>query len=233
MQTLQAQLALGLSLQDEATFNNFYVGQNAEVVAALQQSICAQGEKIIYLCSARGQGASHLLQAACRYADQVGCSAFYLPLAYSVSLSTEILHGLENYALICLDDLHVLSGHPEWEEAIFHLYNRLYEAKRSLIMAAHDLPQSIGLTLPDLISRLSWGVTYQIHPLTDEEKCKVLILRAKRRGMTLSEEVGKYMITHCPRHMSALFSVLDLLDKASLAAQRRLTIPFVKEVLQI
>jgi DnaA family protein len=74
---------------------------------------------------------------------------------------------------------------------------------------------------------------YKLHALSDDEKLNCLMMRAKRRGIGLSEEVGKYILTHCPRHMGTLFTVLDALDKASLAAKRRLTIPFVKEVLEI
>jgi DnaA family protein len=91
----------------------------------------------------------------------------------------------------------------------------------------------MGLIVPDLISRLTWGMVFQLQPLSDEEKLQVLIMRADCRGMTLSEEVGKFILNHCPRHMSTLFAALDALDKVSLAVQRKLTIPFVKTVLQI
>jgi DnaA-homolog protein len=233
MQKLLPQLTLGLSLKDEATFDNFYAGKNAEIVAELKKTASGQGERIIYLCGTRGQGCSHLLQASCHYAHQHQLSSVYLPLANLLSLSPEVLNGLESLALVCLDDLHLATGHPEWEEAIFHLYNRIYDAGGKIVIAAHDLPKAIHLGLPDLVSRLSWGIVDQLHPLADKEKLTVLMMRANRRGISLSEEVGKYILTHCPRHMGTLFAALDALDKASLAAQRRLTIPFVKEVLQI
>jgi DnaA family protein len=136
-------------------------------------------------------------------------------------------------ALICLDDLHHIAGHLEWEEAIFHLYNRVDEARGCIIIGAKDLPKAIHIKLPDLVSRLSWAMIYKLHTLTDHDKLAVLTMRANRRGIHLSEEVAKYILTHCSRHMGALFNALDILDKASLAAQRRLTIPFVKEILQI
>lgn len=233
MQKLSAQLTLGLSLKDEATFENFYLGKNAEIINQLKKTVKGDGEKIVYLCGARGQGCSHLLQACCHDASQQQITSVYLPLANLISLSPEILKGLESLALICVDDIHVIAGNKEWEEAFFHLYNRVYDAKGSMIIAAHDLPKAIHLTLPDLISRLAWGIIYQLHHLTDTEKLSVLMMRANRRGISLSEEVGKYILTHCPRHMGTLFAALDALDKASLAAQRRLTIPFVKEVLEI
>lgn len=233
MQKISNQLTLGLSLKDEATFANFYAPKNAEIVTELKKTASGQGEKAVYLCGTRGQGCSHLLQAACHEAYQQQMSSVYLPLAQLISLSSEVLNGLESLDLVCIDDLHVIAGLPEWEEAIFHLYNRLYDAGGKMIIAANDLPKSIKLQLPDLISRLSWGFVFQLHPLEDNEKLFILIMRANHRGISLSDEVGKYILTHCPRHMGTLFAALDALDKASLAAQRRLTIPFVKEVLEI
>lgn len=231
--TMPLQLPLCLSLKDDASFENFYPGANAEIVTGLQQAAVGRGEKIIYLCGARGQGRSHLLQAACHEAARHQLSAVYLPLKDLKNESPEMLVGMEAQHLVCVDDLHLLAGMRAWEEAVFHLFNRVHDARGTLILAGNDLPKSLSLTLPDLTSRLSWGVVYQLHPLTDNEKITVLIRRANARGITLSEEVGKYLLTHCPRHMTTLLSALDTLDKASLAQQRRLTIPFVKEVLEI
>lgn len=227
------QLTLALGLQDEATFENFFAGANTEIIASLKSAARGQGERIIYLCGARGEGLSHLLQACCHDAFQQRLGSVYLPLDNLVSLSPDVLNGFESMPLVCLDDLHKIAGRRDWEEAVFHLFNRVYDAGGRIIAAAHDLPKALQLGLPDLVSRLSWGIIYQLHPLSDDDKISVLTMRAHRRGISLSEEVGKYILTHCPRHMGTLFAALDALDKASLAAQRRLTIPFVKEVLQI
>lgn len=233
MQKTLAQLTLHLSLQDEATFDNFYAGKNAEIVTELKKTSSNQGEKVIYLSGARGQGGSHLLQSCCHYAHQHQVSSVYLPLKNLAALTPDVLEGMESLSLICLDDVHAIAGDMAWEEAIFHLYNRVYDAGGNIIFSAHDLPKAIHLHLPDLVSRLSWGIVYPLHLLADHEKLSVLTLRAHARGMTLTEEVAKYILHHCPRHMGTLLSALDALDKASLALQRRLTLPFVKEVLQI
>lgn len=233
MHKISSQLALGLTLKDEATFENFYTARNGEVIAELKKMISGTGERVVYICGARGQGRSHLLQAACHYAHQHQLSSAYLPFSDLISLTPEVLNGFELLNLVCIDDLHRIAGQPQWEEAIFHLYNRLYDSGGKIIIAANDLPKAIHLQLLDLTSRLSWGMTFQLHSLTDAEKLSILTIRAKHRGISLSEEVGKYLLTHCPRHMGTLFAALDALDKASLAAQRRLTIPFVKEVLEI
>lgn len=233
MQKLLAQLTLSLSSKEDTSFANYYAGSNAEIVAALHELIRGDGERQIYLCANKGEGLSHLLQACCYEAHQLHISSVYLPLANLVHLSPEMLEGLEMLDLICIDDLESIAGLTDWEEEFFHLYNRVHDRNGRIVMAAHHLPKDLSIKLPDLASRLSWGVTYQLHPLNDKEKLAVLNMCADRRGIQLTEEVGKYILTHCPRHMSTLFSVLDVLDNASLAAQRRLTIPFVKEVLQL
>ena len=230
------QLTLGMSLKDGATFENFYAGKNVEIVAWLKKMAVGQGEHFIYLSASRGQGGSHLLQACCQLASVSQQESVYLPLTHFFASNKTppltILEGLDAFPLVCIDDMQVIAGVPEWEEAIFHFYNCVQEAGNRMLVAANTLPQHLGLQLPDLTSRLSAGIVYQLQPLNDQEKLFVLIERAKRRGIALSEEVGKYLLTHCPRDMGALLTALDILDKASLSAQRRLTVPFIKEVLQ-
>lgn len=233
MHTTLAQLPLRVDLKDEATFENFYPSKNEEIITQLKIAASGQAKHLIYIYGNRGQGCSHLLQACCHYAYTKQLRSVYFPLANLQSMSPQILEGIEELDLVCIDDLHVVAQQPLWEEAIFHLHNKLQDAGRGLIIAAHDLPKGLSLNLADLESRLAGGMIYHLHSLSDEEKLSTLIKRAHLRGIHLSQEVGKYLLNHCPRHMSTLFAALDVLDKASLAAQRKLTIPFVKEILQI
>ena len=232
-QGMISQLTLGVGLKDETTFANYFAGPNALLLQELQKTACGEGERVIYFYGSGGQGNTHLLQACCHEAHQQGLSAVYLPLASLIDYSPDVFEGLESRQLICIDDIHKIAGKPLWEEAVFHAYNRIHDAGGQLIVTAKMAPKSLGLALPDVVSRLSWGLVYQLNALTDTEKLQALIMRAERRGMMLSEEVGKFILTHCPRHMSTLFAALDVLDKVSLATQRKLTIPFVKTVLEI
>jgi DnaA family protein len=232
-QSKNNQLTLGVGLKDEATFANYYPGGNQLLVEELKKVACGSGEKIIYFCGSGGEGRTHLLQACCHEATRHQLTSVYIPLENSADLSPEIFQGLEMLSLICIDDLHKIAGNVEWEEAFFHAYNRIRDTGSCLIITANVIPKLLGLVMPDLISRLNWGMVFSLQLLSDQEKLQVLIMRASRRGMTLVEEVGRFILTHCPRHMSTLFAALDALDKASLAAQRKLTVPFVKEVLQI
>jgi len=227
------QLTLGVGLKDEATFLNYYTGKNTLLVEELKKSAQGVGERVIYFYGASGQGSTHLLHACCHESNCQGLTSVYIPLASLIDFSPAIFEGLETLNLICIDDIHVIAGKPLWEEAFFHAYNRIHDAGARLIVTANVSPKSLGLTLSDVVSRLSWGIVFQMQSLTDDEKLHVLIMRAERRGMTLSEEVGKFILRHCPRRLSTLFAALDALDKVSLAAQRKLTVPFVKTVLEI
>jgi DnaA family protein len=228
------QLTLGVSLKDEATFANFFSGKNTQLIHTLRNAAAGEkGERIIYFSGTGGQGCTHLLQACCHAAAQAKQSAVYIPLDNITDFSPEIFDGLESLNLVCIDDVHRIAGNPAWEEALFHVYNRIHDTDGRLIVTANVAPKALSITLPDIVSRLVWGIVFQLQPLSDAEKLAALIMRAERRGMTLNEDVGKFILTHCPRHMSTLFAALDALDKMSLAAQRKLTIPFVKTILQI
>ena len=184
----------------------------------------------LYLGSA-GVGRSHLLQAACLRAEQQGEQAVYLPLAELVEYGPELLDDLEQCALVCLDDLEAVLGRSAWEEALFHLFNRLRDSGRRLLIAASASPRELPIKLADLKSRLTLALIFQMRPLSDEDKLRALQLRASRRGLHLTDEVGHFILTRGTRSMSALFDLLEQLDQASLQAQRKLTIPFLKETL--
>lgn len=226
-----AQLPLGLVLDRDAHFDNFFPGPNAAAVHALRE--CADGgeQPLIYLWGGVGSGKTHLLQAACQAVAAGGAAVAYVPLRQADDWRPEVLEGLENMALVCLDDLEAVAGRRDWELALFGLFNRLREANHGLAVAAVAGPADIGLQLPDLVSRLGWGGVFHLRPLSDDDKLQALSLRARARGLELPAEVGNYLLRRFARDMPGLYRMLEKLDQASLAAQRRLTVPFVKQVL--
>lgn len=227
MTTEYPQLPLGIGLKDTATFDNFYPAGNELVLQALQQG----NDTALYLWGPVGSGKSHLLQALCHAAAAKGESPVYLPLQELVSLSPALLEGLEQQALIAIDDIQVVAGLSQWEESLFHLYNRVRDSGHRLVVSATSAPAGLTLTLPDLTSRLGWGPVFQLSALTDMDKRRALQLRAHGRGLEMGDEVADYLLKRCPRDMDSLFNLLNRLDQASLAAQRRLTIPFVRQLL--
>lgn len=229
--THHQQLTLSVSLRDDARFANFYDGPNAQVVQSLQQQWTMQGEPYLYLWGSQGSGCSHLLQASCHYAEGLGHQSVYLPLDELVEYSPEVLDGLDQLPLVALDNVQAIAGRSDWEEALFHLFNRIRDRQSHLLIAADAAPTRVGVVLPDLSSRLSWGMVYQVEPLEQNDLVQAVLLRAHRRGLNVTEEVARFLVTRGPQDTQGLFDALDKLDQASLSAQRRLTIPFIKETL--
>ncbi|MET1078823.1 MAG: DnaA regulatory inactivator Hda [Pseudomonas sp.] len=228
------QLPLGVRLRDDATFANYYPGANAAALGYVERLCEADAgwtESLIYLWGADGVGRSHLLQAACLRFEQRGELAVYLPLGEVAIHGPVLLDNLERCELVCLDDLEAVSGLAEWEEALFHLFNRLRDSGRKLLLSAAASPRELAMKLPDLHSRLTLALVFQLQSLSDEDKLRALQLRASRRGLHLSDEVGRFILTRGERSMNALFDLLERLDQASLQAQRKLTIPFLKATL--
>ena len=222
---LPQQLPLSLQLRANATFGNFIATGNEALVHSLRD----RGEQYVYLWGPRASGKSHLLQALCHACHQDGISAAYIPLRHDDISSPEVLSGLESLDVICLDDVHTIAGNKQWETALFHLFNRVKDAGGRLVITAETAPNQLGLQLPDLVSRLNWGVVYQMEQLADEEKIRLLQQTANQAGMELPSEVAKYLLTRCTRDLASLLGLLEQLDHASLAAQRKLTIPFVRQ----
>ncbi|WP_235039488.1 DnaA regulatory inactivator Hda [Vreelandella profundi] len=233
MSRTPAQLPLGIGLRDDATFNNYYAGRaNASLVEHVTQQLTAQGEPFLYLWGAPGVGRSHLLQAACHAASDADKRALYLPLGDLGHFPPLMLEDIERLDLVAIDDLECVIGRKRWEEALFHAFNRLRDAGKRLLIVANASPRQLNVQLPDLASRLTWGVTFHVHTLDDDsERLAALKLRASVRGIQLPDDVGRYILHRGPRELGELCRAVETLDKASLTAQRKLTIPFVKSAL--
>ena len=228
------QLALEIGLRDDATFDSYCKINNEMAYACVVDMSQGNGEQFTYLWGGAGVGKTHLLQAVCHFASEREISAVYLPLENIInSFDIDKLYGLENIDLVCLDNIQVIATKAKWEEGLFHLFNNIKNNQNKLLITADRPPAQLNLNLSDLKSRLSWGVVYQLHDLEDEAKLIVLQSRAKSRGLELDCAVGRFLLRRCSRSMSYLFEVLELLDKASLAKQRKLTVPFVKQILDI
>lgn len=232
MQQLFQQLPLTFEPRGRYSFDAFVPGRNGLAVDLVRQMASGNGEQQVLLWADRGLGKSHLLQAACNHASQLGMTVCYLPATEIVTGSSRILEGLEQLDLVCVDDIDAMMNSRAWEEALFDLINRVREADQHLLLAANRSPESFENSLADLRSRLSWGPVLQLFELGDEDKMKAVQKRADQSGLEMSDPVASYLLTHFPRDLFALFERLDRLDKASMAMQRRLTIPFIKSVLE-
>ncbi len=224
---MNKQLPLSFQAPEYADFESFIAADNQQLVHSLQDD----SERLIYIWGEHGCGKTHLLQAITRYYLEQNKNAFYIPLTDNGELSADMLDGLEIMDLLCLDELDSIYGQPQWEVPLFHLFNRMRDSGGRLILAASNSAVNSAIKLPDLRSRLSWGLTYQLKALDDKGKMQALKQRAFQRGLSMNNDVMAYIMKHSSRSLPQLMSLLDKLDYASLAEQRKLTIPFVKNFL--
>lgn len=228
MITAPKQLALAIGLTEPPSLDNFYAAQHEPVVALLRQFASGDGEQYLYLWGKKGCGVSHLLVGVVEAAHYHGIASAYLSLADAIEYPTSVLFELDDVELVALDDLDAALGNDEWEEALFHLFNRLRDSGKRLIIGSHHHPFKEAVNLPDLRSRLAWGLALQIEELDDKGKEEALVAGAKARGLALSNEAAHYIVVRSGREIGELMAVLDMLDDASLAQQRKLTVPFIK-----
>ena len=232
---MKGQLALPLRLNEAHSLENFVPGPNAEAVALMAALLAkdpAMGENMVFFWGAEGTGRSHLLQALCHGRARRGDAVMYLPLSESVGLDPEVLEGCGALDVVCLDDVDCVCGDERWERGIFRLFNEMKAANGLLVMTAKSNPRALQCRLPDLASRLSWGLVLHLHSLNDEQRIEALCRRAEGRGMPMDADTAAYLLHRRRRDLAALFDVLERLDVASLQARRKLTKHFVRQVLQ-
>lgn len=225
------QLPLGVRLPDRAVFESFLPGRNVQAFEHAQRIARAERGGVTWLCGPHGSGKTHLLQAICAAASQ-RIGAGFVPLAQMASLGVGVLDGLAQLGCLCLDDIDRIAGDAVWQRALFALLREIEEADGQLVLAAQTPPALLQWTLADLGSRCAAAAVFQLRVLDEHEQHAALQLHARLRGLELPTETWHWLRRRFPRDMRTLYELLDALDTAALAAQRRLTIPFIREVLR-
>jgi len=225
------QLPLGVRLPDRAVFASFLPGRNTEALAHARAVARGELRGVTWICGPAGSGKTHLLQAICAAASERSRGGF-VPLAQLADFGGGVLDGLGELECLCIDDLDRVAGDAAWERRLFGLLRETEEAGGALVAAAAAPPALQRWALADLGSRLGAGAVFQLRPLDEAEQQAALELRAHLRGLELPEETWQWLRRRYPRDMRLLYQLLDTLDEASLAAQRRLTVPFIRDVLR-
>src|SRR4051812_2051510 len=224
------QLTLGVQLKERATFASFFTARNQEVVAHLGHVATTAPGGATWLAGPHASGKSHLLQAVCAHLAP-GRRAAYLPLETLLPFGPEALEGAESLDVACYDDVQAVAGLDDWERRLFALWQAALERQTTLLFAARENPVHVDFGLPDLKSRLASASIFAVRELNDEEQLQALDLRAQLRGFELPAETARYLQRRFPRDMRTLCDVLDTLDDAAFVAQRRLTVPFIRDVI--
>jgi DnaA family protein len=225
-------LPLELQLQAPAVFDTFVAGPQGAMLAHLLAAATGQGAQLIYLSGPAGTGKTHLLQAACRAADDCGKRAMYLNLGLADEMAPVLLEGLGQMELLALDGLETVAGKPAWERELFAVLDDFHLGEGVLLLAARSHPAVLRLELPDLASRIAAAVLYRLQPLQDEAMLDALLLHAGFRGLEFDSATAQYLLSRVRRGMTELCACLDRLDRISLIEQRKVTIPFIREALR-
>lgn len=227
----QKQLTLRLSPQEVYRLDNFLFADDA-LAEAVDEFCQGKGSDFLYLCGVSGAGKTHLTLAIADEMQQHRRVAYLNFQELRQTAEPAALKSLLDADVLCLDAVEAIAGEQHWQEALFHGFNDIKQQQKRLLIATENPPSQLSIELADLRSRLATGLVFQLPVMTDKRKQQALILQAQSRGLILSDEVAQYLLRHYGRDMPSLMTVLQKLDKASLQAQRRLTIPFVKEVMQ-
>jgi DnaA family protein len=223
------QIPLQLEPRRDSRFEDFVTGPNHALVEAIKHMPDEPGSSV-FLFGGEGSGKTHLLNALCYETRERQGRAFYLTLKRLPKDAIASLQGLEKLDLVCVDDLHVIAGDKAWEEALFHCFNRVREANGRLLVSSRKRLSALNLGLPDLASRLAWGLRLPLMPLEDQDKLAVINLHSNALGFSLPEDVQKYLLKHHDRSMVALIQTVENLHQAALTNKRRITVPLAREV---
>ena len=212
-------------------FDSFFQGENKDLLYFLNTMIKTRSNNSIYIWGPQGTGKTHLLQAACKQANEMDWHVTYIPLEQYRDFSIDILDGLGKLDLVCIDDLEFIIDNIEWQQRVTLLFNEIRDNKNSIIISSKISPNNIRIDLDDLKSRLVWGHVFKIKAADDELKIKILKKEANERSFNLNDDVVEFLIRRSNRDLTSLIEILDEIDRSSLAAKRKITVPFVKELI--
>lgn len=220
------QLTLDLSAPVRPTLDNFVIGANAETHRAVTDFVAGNlRETVLYLWGPAGAGKTHLLKSVADAFEASGRRTFYVGYGTAGAIDSD-LAGID---LLAADDVERLDLLGESE--FFNIYNTLRDSGRRLIAAGSAPPASLRLRA-DVVTRLGWGLVYQVHPLTDEEKVSALCDHARERGFSLTPDITDHLLNRVRRDMPTLLAVLDAIDRHSLEYRKPVTLALVRQVLR-
>jgi DnaA family protein len=233
--SVNQQLTLNVSLPSHANLDNFDFSTNAHVKEPLYHLLTGAIADVLFLQGGRGVGKSHLLQGTVQMALDKGWQVGFLSgseLADMTTVSfTDMVADYDDFDLLCIDDIDLLVVDLRWCEALFHLYNMMQLKRHRWLISARQTPSKMPCLLADLRSRLQMALLLPLHQLDEVQRWRQLQARAQQLGLNMSTSVAQFIVLRASRNMADIMSILQQLDIASWQAKRKLTIPFVKQVL--
>ncbi len=226
------QFPLQFEFQANKGFETFYSGCNKPIVTALKNLVVGSGDAHIFLYGGIGYGKSHLLQSCCQLASQHEINSFYYSFKPNTLPTLGMFEGLEQVKLVCFDNIDAIAGHLDLEQEFLNFLNQHLANNYRWVLSARQNPENIAIKLPDLKQYLNLGTLLKLADFANDDSVAALIYKASYMGITITPKVGNFLINHYASDLASLWVLLGQLDKATLSAQRKLTIPFLKQILE-
>jgi DnaA family protein len=227
-----AQLPLPLSFDKRFSLQNYFADNGDFVVQQLTALFDETGEALVGLWGGVDSGKTHLLNACAHYARHCGIQFHLFDAAQLLEAEVQSFSDFPEGSVLGLDNLDLLAGNRDWEEQFYHLINRVKAGELRFVFSLSRNPRDIGFRLPDLKSRLMWGLLIALKTPDDEQLAELISKRAQLLGLEVSRDVSNYLLNHFSRKLSDQMQLLYRLDHAALSKKRKITIPFIREICQ-
>ncbi len=227
-----AQIPLPLSFDKRFSLDN-YIAENSDYIGQNLTALFDEtGEPLIGLWGGTDSGKTHLLNACAHYARHCHVQFHLFDALQLLEADAESFSDFPQGSVLGVDNLDLLAGNRDWEESFYQLVNRVKTGEIRFVFSLSRNPRDIGFRLPDLKSRLMWGLLISLKSPDDEQLIEVLKARAKLLGLEMSDGALNYLLTHYSRKLSEQMKLLYQLDHASMSSKRKITIPLIRETCQ-
>ncbi len=224
-----AQIPLPLSFDKRFSFQNYFADNSSYIEQQLTALFDETGEPLVGIWGGPDSGKTHLLNACAHYARFCSIPFHLFDAEQLVEADSSGFSEFPSGSVIGVDNLDLLAGNRAWEAQFYDLINRVKSAQLRFIFSLTRAPRDTGFKLPDLKSRLGWGLLIALHNVDDRQLEVILQKRASMLGLDLSKEVINFLLSHYSRKLSDQMQLLHRLDHVSMSTQRKITIPLVRE----
>lgn len=223
------QLVLDLCCRPKRSFDNFITGNNEHIISEIHNTLAARGSWCLGIVGPSGSGKTHLLESCCYYVNRQANNTIYLDMANIYKWSADILQGLDNVSLVCLDNIDSICGHEVWEEAVFDLFNSLHANKVPFIFSSAVAINLLNIVVPDLDSRLKYALSMPLEELHDEYKIAVMQAKAQEKGLELSTSLCEYALISSDRSLTSLLKLTDNLSNMVFSSGKKPVKSMIKD----
>ena len=229
------QLIFPFQVNQKASFASFFCSpDNIELMSRLADLVASKNADELIINGAEGSGKSFLMQAICNELSSSGKQFAFIPMNKAINMGVEIFQNLASLDAVCIDDLQLILSREEWETALFNLINECQQSNCSLILSFGGNQSLEDITqLPDLLSRIKRMEFMKLQAVQDEFLNEALDFVSQQLDINLEKAELEFLLKHQTREFSILVDNLISLDKQAASLKRKITIPLIKETLNI